>query len=399
MKETWEKITASTITVFFVLFICIIFVRNIEVPVSAAAQMYRGGVGTSVLGTFESRYNSTFPFKNAFVDINGMGYRALLKREMNGVYVLENGHITGVAEEAEEEILRANAEKIVDFAEWYTTEKGGNFVYMQIPHKNPRSLSQLPCGVVDYNNINADKFLSFLGDSVNKLDIRDEMEKDAVDHYAMFLKTEHHWNSYGGFYAFQRLCNYLIEQFGELINTEMLDITNYREKVLDATSLGYYGQRTGVFFADYEEFTLIYPTFVTQQTCTIPHRGIVRNGDFCDAIFDESFLVLPKRSRGLYGMYIGGDFPVVVHNSKTAENPGTIMMFIDSFGTIIESYLTTVYQNVIAIDLRWVSNLGWEETAVDFINEYEPDIVVVAYSPGQLKWKDHVQFEYGVVTR
>ena len=72
------------------------------------------------------------------------------------------------------------------------------------------------------------------------------------------------------------------------------------------------------------------------------------------------------------------------------------MLFIDSYGTIVESYLTTAYQNVIAVDLRWVLRQGWEESAYDFINQYEPDTVIVAFNPNQLIYEDSEQFDYGI---
>lgn len=72
-----------------------------------------------------------------------------------------------------------------------------------------------------------------------------------------------------------------------------------------------------------------------------------------------------------------GDYPLVIHKSKTADNEGTVMLFIDSFGTPVESFLTTAYQNVIAIDLR----CGWKETAVDFVNKYDPETVIVMFNP------------------
>ena len=74
------------------------------------------------------------------------------------------------------------------------------------------------------------------------------------------------------------------------------------------------------------------------------------------------------------------------------------MLLIDSFGTIPEAFLTTAYQNVIAIDLRWVLRLGWEETTVDFIEKYDPDIVVIMLNPDQLRHENGEQFIFGLPT-
>jgi hypothetical protein len=186
------------------------------------------------------------------------------------------------------------------------------------------------------------------------------------------------------------------EHFGTEIDPAVLDLNSYENVVLQETSLGHYGQKTGQFFAGYDEFPILIPKFETDQSCFVTHRDVTRTGTFYDAVFDKDFLKAEKRNRGLYGMYIGGDFPLVIHESKTAENPETVMVFIDSYGTIVESYLTTAFQKVVAVDLRWVLRKGMEESAVDFIERYQPDTVIVMFNPNQIGSAESEQFRYGV---
>ena len=72
------------------------------------------------------------------------------------------------------------------------------------------------------------------------------------------------------------------------------------------------------------------------------------------------------------------------------------MVFIDSYGTIVESYLTTAFRKVIAVDLRWVLRKGMEESAVDFIERYQPDTVIVMFNPNQIGSATSEQFQYGL---
>ena len=98
----------------------------------------------------------------------------------------------------------------------------------------------------------------------------------------------------------------------------------------------------------------------------------------------------------MYGMYIGGDFPLVLHKSETAKNDGTVMLFIDSFGTMVESYLTTAYQNVIAVDLRWILRNQMNVTAKELVEEYDPSNVIIMFNPNQLGYAESEQFRYGL---
>ena len=153
---------------------------------------------------------------------------------------------------------------------------------------------------------------------------------------------------------------------------------------------------TGYLFSGFDNFSIIYPKFETNQTCEIVHKQVLRSGSFYEAIFDQSFKELPWRERGMYGMYIGGDFPLVLHKSETAKNDGTVMLFIDSFGTMVESYLTTAYQNVIAVDLRWILRNQMNVTAKELVEEYDPSNVIIMFNPNQLGYAESEQFRYGL---
>lgn len=96
---------------------------------------------------------------------------------------------------------------------------------------------------------------------------------------------------------------------------------------------------------------------------------------------------------------MGGDWPIVMHHSETASVDKTVMIIIDSFGTIPESFLTTIYKTVVGIDLRWVLRSKIGKSTADFVNAYNPDIVIIAYNAGQIGHPDPVviaQFEFGM---
>lgn len=96
------------------------------------------------------------------------------------------------------------------------------------------------------------------------------------------------------------------DDFGKIIDESILDINNYYKDKYENNSLGYYGQRTGFLYAGFDDFTMIYPKFRTEQTCWISHKEIKRSGTFYASIFDLDKLELPWRDRGMYGVYIGG---------------------------------------------------------------------------------------------
>lgn len=390
-------ISSNIISSIFLLGIALVFIFIAPTKITEIINGVRNGeITTEYSSQYESRLNETFPKKKYFVDINGLFHRLALQREMNGVLLLSNGHETTPINNVTDEGIAANAASLQVFSEWLKN-RGIDFVYVQVPHKIDVSKNLLPIGKVDYSNRISDVFMKELENrGVNHLDLRDRIKEDNIDLYSLFLKTEHHWSPEGGFYAYQKICDELRNRFNEDIPEYVTDIDNYIVKTYKNGSLGYYGQRTGWMFGGFDDFSLIYPAWETRQSSYAPHKNLYREGSFYDAIFYTDYLNNNWRDRGLYGTYIGGDWPLVIHHSETAPIDKTVMILIDSYGTIPESFLTTAYKNVVGVDLRWVLRNQVGKTTVEFVEEYKPDIVIIAFNPNQIGYSDSEQFRYGL---
>ncbi len=396
MKTDIRKISNSFIAVLFCL-VC--FILCYKILISGRSDLYeiiKHKENGSITDEFESKINSTFPMKDYFVDINGLFHRMALQREMNKVILLSNGMETEPVPNVEDSGIMANVASVKGLSDWLA-KKDIDFLYCQVPWKIDDENNLLPAGVTDYSNRIADVFLEGLeAEGVDNLDLRKCMRDDGIDRYDMFLVTEHHWSPEGGFYAFQKICDHLRERYGEDIPDYVTEAENYEHETYENGSLGYYANRTGWMFAGFDDFTLIYPKWETRQSSWAPHKELFREGSFYDAIFYTEYLEKKWRERGLYATYIGGDWPVVVHHSETAPVDKNVMILIDSFGTIPESFLTTVYKNVIGLDLRWVLRNNIGKTTAEFVEEYDPNIVIIMFNPNQIGSQESEQFQYGI---
>ena len=396
-KRAIGHIAEWGITVSFLAILFLVFILKAPSKYYALLCAVRAGdYSEDYSVAFENDMNAAMPGQHFFVDINGLAHRLLFQREMNGVILLENGYESELMSNRSAEGIASNARSIQKLSKWLN-DKGIRFFYCQVPMKNDADGEQIPAGLVDYSNSVADEFLKDLDAlGVDYLDIRECIVNDGIDRYSLYLKTEHHWRPEGGFYAFEKICDYMRKELGEEIPQFVTDSVNYEKEVIKRGSLGYYGQRTGFLFAGLDDFTLMYPKWETKQSSWAPHKELLRKGTFYDAVFYTDYLNAPWRSRGLYGVYIGGDWPLVVHHSDTAPIDKTIMILIDSYGTIPEAFLTTVYKNIVALDLRWVLRTDMKKTTADFVEEYDPDIVIVMFNPNQIGYAESEQFQYGI---
>lgn len=396
MKNTEKDYLDRLVGVFFLIMLAICFVLNIKKPIALLINFANKVVTEETVENFETDLAQNFAHKYFFVDMNGLTHKILLQRTMNDVVLLDNGHGSELFEQTDftEKGIESNADSLAHFSEWLA-DRNITLTFMLEPYKCEKGNDHLPDGLSDYSNDLSDGFLNALEKrGVDYLDIRECIREDDKDYYSLFLKTEHHWKPEGGFYAFTRLCRYLETKYGEEIDPYPLDIGHYEKITYKETSLGYYGDKTGRIFMPPEDYTLIYPGWETAQSCEIPHKDLKRQGTFYDAVFDQSFFA--EGRHGMYHTYVGGDFPVVLHESETAKNDKTVLMFIDSFGIMPEAFLTTEFKHVYAIDLRWVLRNGMSETAADFVEQYQPDHVIMAFNPTQLGREENEQFVYGL---
>ena len=123
---------------------------------------------------------------------------------------------------------------------------------------------QLPDGISDGHNASLDKLLDGLKQKeVEVLDLRAQMFMEGINQYDLFYKTDHHWTTEGGFYAYRKIAERIASDTGTDVDPMLLDIHHYQIDNYPQWHLGSRGQRTGALFAGIDDYHLIYPAFET----------------------------------------------------------------------------------------------------------------------------------------
>ena len=309
----------------------------------------------------ETDIATTFFEKSAFVNLNGAVHRILGQREMNGVVKLENGYLLTTYDYQEDEKLRRNADKVIQMKQ-YLDEKGITFLYVIPPYTSCKYDTQLPAGFQDYGNDNLDRFAEMLeAGGVELLDIRKTMREDGVDHYDMMYKTDHHWTTRAGFYAFTKINSILMQELDCEVDSRVLDFSNYSVATYPEWHLGSRGQRTGAQFAGIDDFDLILPMFGTDIS------DGSEEGAFEDIVINKKALDdREEASRYTYDNVLGKSCENFIN--YCASNDKRILMVTDSYGKAVNPFLILSYGEV---------RTG--EADYSTIHEYNPDAVVVLY--------------------
>lgn len=330
---------------------------------------------TPALGSkFETDIASTFYDKFGFVNLNGAVCNALGQQEMNGVVKLNNGYLLTTYGYTSDETLREYADSVVRLND-YLKARGTSLVYVNTPYTSSKYDPQLPTGIKDYGNDNSDRFLTMLEDAgIDTIDFRETMHDDGINQYNMMYKTDHHWTTEAGFYAYGVLEDYIVDKTGCEVDERISDINNYTVTKYEKWHLGSRGQRTGIYYAGIDDFDLIIPNFET----SIQNEG-GRVGNMQDLIINmEPLADKDYQSRYTYDHVLGGSMTKYVN--VDCKNDIRILNICDSYGLASNPYLIMGFNEVDS-----VYNYDITGITPEFIEDYDPDVMILMYYPNFLQ--------------
>ena len=328
---------------------------------------------TNELGNkFETDISSTFFQKFSFVNLNGAVRKLLGQREMNGVVKLDNGYLTEVLERCPDESIGNYVNRTREF-DTYLKNRGTALLYVSPPSTVSKADPGLPIGVEDHSNDNIDRLVMGLKEAgIDTFDLREMMSVDGIDHYSMMYKTDHHWTTEAGFYAYRYLENYIAEKTGCEIDPRVVDLSNYTVTKYNRWHLGSRGQRTGVYYAGIDDFTLIDPDFDVTVEDPYGVTGTIHDYFFITDFLEERDLT----SRYTYDSVLGGPNYLGHYKNLDSRNDVKIMMITDSFAKAVNPYLIMQFSEVNTFYNGSVSNITPE-----LIESYDPDVVIMLYYP------------------
>lgn len=334
-----------------------------------------GLTATELRDTLTASYQENVSGKNAFIDLNGLFVRLTGGRICNEVVRLNNGMLSSVADA---EGL-SNISSSIAALSAALQEQDIPFLFVQTPYKLDRQGQLLPDGVEDPFNALADDVVAGLRESGTPvLDLRDTMAAMPEDIEKNFYRTDHHWTPVAAFSAFQQLSAYLQEVFpdqpvcGEAQQWESWDIHTKADWFL-----GSRGKRTGRFFGGVDDLIWMTPKFDTEMSLSVNGAALYR-GDFSAANIRPSYIdTRDYFGANAYWVYIGGEYALVQHRNAAAPVDKKLLIVKDSFALPLQAYLSTVFSEIDAVDLRAYK----DGTLADYIRDTAPDMVLVCYNP------------------
>lgn len=354
---------------------------------------------TGIVGKIESQaewYTTDgLPMQTKFTEL-AAGYESLIgwkvqEQDYDAVITLRNGHLTCVCPKQDVEEIVDSITQFRDFL----SEMDIKLMYVMVPFKVDVGNDELPLGIADNSNANADKLLDRLEEEkVDYIDLRDFEEQDGISHYDMFYYTDHHWNAKSAVWACGRVAGRLSELYGYEYTPELFDLNNYTSRIYEDVFLGSYGRRVTLSKASPENFEILYPDNDMKYHLVMPEKNLDVTGSFEDVFIDYSMLkITDYYEMDAYSSYVTlRKYVAVIENEQAANPDKKILILRDSFGNNFGPYFAQQYGTVELLDVS-----SFTGSIKSYIKQSQPDAVLLLYNPTMIEpidWSSYTSSKF-----
>lgn len=338
-----------------------------------------GYIAESVYAAEELGYlNSTFQY--------AIG-KNLISTGATQMLTLNSGHLYDLQNYVP---MESAAQEILDMKAALPQDIPFLFVY---EHPTIYSEDQMPEGykVLDYSDEIADEITSLLSEAgVNLLDSREILPASGVAMEDYLMYTDQHWSTRASLIMAQRIAEEIENLAGVELQPELLDIDQFHTETFENLFLGKYGQRIGTMNIDPDDITIYWPKYDTRITRYTNYLGDITEvtGTFRDSVIRWKYLEPDEGKtyniKAYFDYGLTENYDVFTNESAT---DCTILLLKDSYSASIGSFLSLVADQVVSVDMR-----RSDVSVGEWVEKYQPDVVVVAYSMQMLR-DDQYEFQ------
>ena len=385
-----------------VLFVAGIFAVGIGTVVTEPQKLYDSVTKRSVYGQYhtgeaslsaslqarilslENAINTYLFGRQAGLTLNLAAEGALGKQIMqfgdSRMVRLNTGHLYDLQPAAD---VSGQLGEIIDMRDTYLADTPFLFAYAQSTLYDE---SMLPEGVavLDHNMETADGILADLGAAgIQCIDSREVLGASGYPLEELILYTDQHWSSKAALLMAGEIARSL-QEAGLPLAAENLDVDRFDSQTFESNFLGKYGQRIGADNVRLDDMTAFWPKYDTQIRCVTLRKSSVerdQQGTFKDAAIRwDQFENDANRDYSTNAYKAYGLTEAEQHYWNESVPEGRILVIKDSFGASVTPFLALTAHEVLGVDLRTA-----QKTVAQYIEELQPDAVVMVYSQQMLR--------------
>lgn len=358
---------------------------NKEVSLSAL-----GGMGSFDI---DKQLVKCFPFHQELFEVygfvNSIEGKKVIALGNDRVIKNENGYLIGSNAKAD---VMYDEEQLIKL-KGVCDNCNADFLYINYPAKLDNSDEWKIIGYKNPCKDDATQLIKKLDEKrIKTLNIRPLIYERWPDFYSAFYKTDHHWTSQAGFYAAQRIVNYLNDTFGYEMDSSLMDEKCWEHQYFREGWLGETGRSTSLTYSGLDDFVCIKPTFDTDISILHINGKEIKRGSFSSVLLDETVYCNEYGyydSKSWHYSYIPyGTDSIIIHNNALPKGK-RVFLIKDSYSQVVIPFLAMCCSDIILWDMRDVHQTKLSE----FLSSKEIDVVIVAYMEGFVSAKRMFSFD------
>lgn len=324
-----------------------------------------------------------YPLSELYCNIwNTMGIRKIPSSDRS-VMVLENGYFSYNYEKIDNDAV---AEKIQTFQESLDA-RGTDFLYVMAPYKySETDKNNLYKGYIDYTKENAQTLAAELqAHGVNFLNLQELAVRQGIDVPKLFFRTDHHWKPSSALWGAREVAAELNKNFGFGIDLELYNEELFSARTYQRFFLGSQGKKVTLAYADPDDFDVLTPIYDTNYHIVVPYFNLDFTGTFEETMIDQLLLTEKDYDKkyytaNAYAAYGYGDQPLIAIENLNTDMDKKVLIIKDSFADTLAPFLSLGLSDIRIIDLR-----SFTGSLQNFIDDYDPDTVILLMSGGTQK--------------
>ena len=293
----------------------------------------------------------------------------------NPVVDLGEGRLSYIVNNYSEE----NVNSLVEFGK-KTEEAGMNFLLFCTPFKIDEN-DTVRSGIYENYSLELEKkyINTFRKEGLHVVSATEEIKNQGLSKKNLFFKTDHHWLPQTALWANKIMCDYLNENMGFSIDTDIFNEENYTV-TYPGEWLGSQGKQVTEVYCDSEPFPVVIPKYDSDITAFLSKKNATVSGRIEDVLLDWSILEQTDiYTRRNYDFYSYGNLALIsIHNNRLNDGK-RVLLVKRSFADSMVPSLAACVENLDVIDLRY-----FDGSLQSYIEATKPDTIIAVYGVGEV---------------